>query len=507
LYKNSLYKHSLYKNILAQEQTRGSSICQRHALYYIVESMKKLATHTLGCRLNQFETEKIAARIEPFGFERAGFDEDADLYVINTCTVTHKADATCRQVISNVARRKGDAKLAVVGCYVESDRQRVAELPGVDLVIGNREKGRVTELMAQQWPELFAGHAGADKNKPACVSGVSEFYQRSRAWLKISDGCNQRCSFCIIPTVRGPLRNNHAKNVIADINQLVTAGYHEVVLTGVHIGHFKDPDNGIRSLTDLLKMILAETDVSRLRLSSLEPQVVDDDVISFMTENTQRVCRYLHLPLQSGSDAILGAMRRPYDSARYLEVVTSLKKAIDGITIGGDVIVGFPGESDEDFERTCEVADSGAMDYLHVFTYSDRSGTKASAIEDKCEPKVVAGRHKRLRRISQRRLAEAHVRAVGTTVSAISENYDDESRRWWGVTDNYLRVLLPEGAGGDRGIHTVMAESVVDGNLIGVVHAADEVTVPNAQRLAVEGLLRNSKGQSLRTKRGNPAVS
>ena len=440
--------------------------------------MKKLATHTLGCRLNQFETEKIAAKIEPFGFERAGFDEVADLYVINTCTVTHKADATCRQVISNVARRKGHAKLAVVGCYVESDRQRVAELPGVDLVIGNREKGRVTEMMAQEWPELFAVRPQAENNTPACVSGVSEFYRRSRAWLKISDGCNQRCSFCIIPTVRGPLRNNHAGNVIADINQLVTAGYHEVVLTGVHIGHFKDKDNDVHSLADLLKMILAETDVSRLRLSSLEPQVVDDDIVSFMAENTQRVCRYLHLPLQSGSDAILSAMRRPYDSARYLEVVTSLKKAIDGITIGGDVIVGFPGESAEDFERTCEVADSGAMDYLHVFTYSDRTGTKASAIEEKVDPQVVARRHRRLRQISQRRLAEAHTRTVGTTVSAISENYDDESRRWWGVTDNYLRILLPQGVGGDRVIHAVLAESVVDGNLIGAKRLVNEVTVP-----------------------------
>jgi len=469
------------------------SLPKTEALLYWV-AMKKLATHTLGCRLNQFETEKIAAKIEPFGFERAGFDGSADLYVINTCTVTHKADATCRQMISNVARRKGDAKLVVVGCYVESDRQRVAGLPGVDLVIGNREKARVAELLSQEWPELFSGHRTGDSHAgntntgvtsagvteaPACVSGVSEFYQRSRAWLKISDGCNQRCSFCIIPTVRGPLRNNRSKNVIGDINQLVSAGYHEVVLTGVHIGHFKDPGNGVYSLTDLLKLILAETDISRLRLSSLEPQVVDDDIISFMADNTHRVCRYLHLPLQSGSDAILSAMRRPYDSARYMEVVTSLKRAIADITIGGDVIVGFPGETDDDFARTCEVADSGAMDYLHVFTYSDRSGTKASEIEEKCNPKTVAQRHKRLRRISQNRLAEAHARAVGTMVSAISENFDDESQRWWGVTDNYLRVLLPDGAGGDRVIHDVVADAVVDGRLLGSAPGAGVALSPS----------------------------
>ncbi len=423
--------------------------------------MKKLATHTLGCRLNQFETEKIASRFEAYSFERVEFAESADLYLINTCTVTHKADATCRQMISNVARRKGSAKLVVVGCYVESDRQRVAELPGVDLVIGNREKNRATELMSNQWPELFG-----EKSEPSCVAGVSDFYQRSRAWLKISDGCNQRCSFCIIPTVRGPLRNNSAANVIRDINQLVAAGYHEVVLTGVHIGHFKDSNAGVGSLTDLLKMILAETDLPRLRLSSLEPQVVSDDIVGFISDNPGRVCRYLHLPMQSGSDAVLSAMRRPYDRTRYIEVIENLKSSLPGITIGGDVIVGFPGETDEDFERTCEIADGGSMDYLHVFTYSDRSGTGASAITEKCAPKLVASRHRRLRKISQARLAKAHTAAVGATVSAISENRDDESGRWWGVTDNYLRVLLPEGVGGDRRIHTAFAESCAADHLV-----------------------------------------
>jgi threonylcarbamoyladenosine tRNA methylthiotransferase MtaB len=410
--------------------------------------------------LNQFETEKLASGLYPGGFERAEFSDSADLYLINTCTVTHKADATCRQMISNVARRKGSGKLVVVGCYVESDRQRVAELPGVDLVIGNQEKSRARAIIHRAWPELFS-----ESYDSGCRMGLSDFHNRSRAWLKISDGCNQKCSFCIIPTVRGALRNNSAANVIRDINELATAGYSEVVLTGVHIGHFKDLPSGVSSLVELLQMILSETDLQRLRLSSLEPQVVDEKILSFMSENTRRVCRYLHLPLQSGSDDVLRAMRRPYDSARYLEVIRSLKREIPEITIGGDVIVGFPGETESDFSATADVADSGQMDYLHVFTYSDRDGTNASAMSDKVDPRVIAERHKRLRQISQRRFEAAHRRAIGAELELISESFDSESGRWQGVTDNYLHATLPDGIGGDRVIHQLRATGFLDGRL------------------------------------------
>lgn len=423
--------------------------------------MKKLATHTLGCRLNQFETEKIAASLAPFDFERTEFAEEADLYVINTCTVTHKADATCRQVISNVARRKGSAKLVVVGCYVASEKQTVSNLPGVDLALDNQEKPRIAAILRQKWPEMFE----AKDNGTPC--GVTEFHGHSRAWLKISDGCNQKCSFCIIPSVRGPLRNNSAPNVIRDIQRLVDGGYHEVVLTGVHIGHFKDSKNDVRSLTDLLDLILIETDLKRIRISSLEPQMVDERMIDYFSSHTERLCRHLHLPLQSGSNRVLREMKRPYDREHYLSATRAIKGAVSGMVIGGDVIVGFPGETDEDFERTVEIADSGLMDYLHVFTYSDRSGTRASEMADKCDPRVVANRHRRLREISKRRTLAALRREVGHTVSAISENIDSDTGRYVGVTDNYLKVLLPDGMGGDKRIHDVQAISAKDGALLG----------------------------------------
>ena len=427
--------------------------------------MKKLATHTLGCRLNQFETEKVASALAPFDFERAEFEDQADIYLINTCTVTHKADATCRQVISNVARRKGAAKLVVIGCYVDSDRQAVSRLPGVDLVLGNREKPQIAAILRKKWPEMFESQKYS-LNTDVTTSGVMDFHGHSRAWLKISDGCNQKCSFCIIPSVRGPLRNNSAPNVIRDVQRLVDGGYHEVVLTGVHIGHFKDTVNNVRSLTDLLDLILAETGLARIRISSLEPQMVDERMIDYFAAHTGRLCRHLHLPLQSGSDRILHEMRRPYRREHYLRAIRALKEAVPGIVIGGDVIVGFPGETDGDFERTVEITDSGLMDYLHVFTYSDRSGTRASEMADKCDARVVAERHRRLRKISKHRMCEALRREVGQTIRAISENVDSLTGRYLGVTDNYLKVLLPGGIGGDKSIHEALASSTAEGYLV-----------------------------------------
>ena len=438
--------------------------------------MKRLATHTLGCRLNQFETEKIAEKLGRFRFQRAPFEERADIYLINTCTVTHKADATCRQVISNVARRKGDAKLVVIGCYVESDRETVTALEGVDLVIDNKSKNRTDSILRNKWPEMFQ-----QETDVACESGgVSDFFGRSRAWLKISDGCNQSCAFCIIPTVRGPLRNNSAENVVRDVSRLVNAGYCEVTLTGVHIGHFKDKKANVGSLCDLLKLLLDKTDVSRLRISSLEPQVVDNELIRFMTENRDRICRYLHLPLQSGSNRILGAMRRPYNRERYLEVTELARSEIPKVVIGADVIVGFPGETDEDFEYTKKIAESGALDYLHVFTYSDRSGTKASKLTDKISPQVVSRRHKTLRKISATRMNMALERAIGSELGAISENRDEETSRYWGVTDNYLRLLLPEGIGGDREIHRVRVDGYSNGVLSAVPQNVPELGLSGA---------------------------
>ncbi|MCH9030628.1 MAG: tRNA (N(6)-L-threonylcarbamoyladenosine(37)-C(2))-methylthiotransferase MtaB [candidate division Zixibacteria bacterium] len=435
--------------------------------------MKRLATHTLGCRLNQFETEKIAEKLGRFRFQRAPFEERADIYLINTCTVTHKADATCRQIISNVARRKGDAKLVVVGCYVESDRETVAALEGVDLVIDNKNKSRTDIILRNKWPEMF--EQGTDV---ACENGgVSEFFGRSRAWLKISDGCNQSCAFCIIPTVRGSLRNNSAENVVRDVGRLVNAGYCEVTLTGVHIGHFKDKRAKVGSLCDLLKLLLDKTNVSRLRISSLEPQVVDKELIRFMAENQNRICRYLHLPLQSGSNRILGAMRRPYNRERYLEVTALARSEIPQVVIGADVIVGFPGETEDDFLATDSLVREVQFDNAFTFKYSVRDGTPAVKIREHVPDELAGERLERLigtvREVARRKNANL----VGSTHEVLVEK---EARRG-GLLQSRTRankIVLIEGSAETIGSYRLVRLTGTTGSTFtGVPVAGRELAV------------------------------
>ncbi len=407
--------------------------------------MKTVALETVGCRLNQYETERIAAQLTASGLRRVGINDDADLYIINTCTVTGRASATCRNIISRTARRDVPSVLVVIGCYVDLDPEKIASMNGVDLVIPNPDKDRVTAILRERFPHLFDGAPIA-----SMPTVIDEFHQHNRAWIKISDGCNQRCAYCIIPTVRGALTNRSADEIIAEINMLVEHGYHEVVLTGVHIGKYQYGD--IPSPSALVQAILDKTSLPRVRLSSIEPQEVDDDLTSVMVSGGERVCRHLHIPLQSGSDRILRLMRRPYDRQRYLDLVRRAKERIEHLVIGADIIVGFPGETDDDFADSVAAAQSGLLDYLHAFSYSDRPGTDATSFPDKISPDDIKKRNKILREISQQHYSQALQRAVGSTVGVISEHRADNSRQYWGITDNYLKVLLPPGSGGGREI-------------------------------------------------------
>jgi len=424
--------------------------------------MKKVALETIGCRLNQYETEKIAARIIAQGFERVGFDEDADLYIVNTCTVTGRADASCRNIISRAGRREDNPAVVVVGCYVEADPDKVAHLNGVDLVVNNREKENILDILRQRFPALF----DSAENVPT-PRAIPEFHQHNRAWIKIGDGCNQRCAYCIIPLVRGELTNRPPGEIIDEIDLLHEHGYHEVVLTGVHIGQYKH--DGIESPGGLVRHILRETQIPRIRLSSIEPQEVNDDLVGAMNDGGRRVCRHLHIPLQSGSDRILRIMKRPYDSKRYLDIVANVKNKIDHAVIGADIIVGFPGETDEDFAESIRVADTGLLDYLHVFSYSDRPGTAATEMPDKIGPEVIKERNAILREISKKHYAEALKREIGQTAYLISEHRARRGDHYWGITDNYLKVAIPEGHGGGKEILAMQISGVTESYLNGRV--------------------------------------
>lgn len=420
----------------------------------------RVAFETIGCRLNQYETESMAAQLSLKGFKRVAFEEEADLYIINTCTVTGRADASCRRAISVAARRDGKARVVVVGCLVSATPEEVARLNGVDLIINNRQKDDIVQLLSREWPELFS-----DQREKSPAPLLSEFYQHNRAWVKIGDGCNQNCSYCIVPLVRGRLVNRPPREIIGEIDSLVRSGYREVVLTGVHIGDYYY-DN-ISSLTALLETILRETAVSRIRLSSIEPQEITSELIEFIANNSPRVCRHLHLPLQSGSNRILRLMHRPYTSEKYRDTAKVIKDSIEYVTIGADVIVGFPSESEDDFAQTVALAESGFLDYLHVFSYSDRKGTEASQLAGKLKPFIIKERNETLRKISKASYMKALKRQSGNILGAIAERKSKKGENCWGITDNYLKISMPPSEGDEKEIVPLKVDAIGDGFLVG----------------------------------------
>ena len=428
--------------------------------------MAKIALTTVGCRLNQYETEQIAAELIRRGLDRVAYSEPADLYILNTCTVTGRADADCRNLISRAYRKNPEAVIVVVGCYVVADRERVAELTGVDLVVGNDNKFQLPDLIKEKYPKMFAtGEIGMTDSRvsddlPVLRSKGTSFEPvgRNRAMVKIGDGCDQGCSYCIVPSVRGGLVSYPSLSIIREVRTQVEDGYHEVVLTAVHIGKYCD--DGL-NLAGLAGKILAGTSLARLRFSSLEPNELDNDLLELVSDHP-RICRHLHLPLQSGSDRILQIMRRPYNRRDYLNQIKWVKNANPAVTIGCDLIVGFPGETEKDFAESLEILDSGYIDYAHVFSYSDRPGTPASEMPDKVDHQIIKERNLRARDISRKVRIRQMYNRVGDVLAVISEGKADCDGKHWGITDNYLKVKLPPGTGGGKAIINIKAARLIE---------------------------------------------
>ena len=406
-----------------------------------ISTRKKVICHTFGCRLNQYETEKMAAELRPFGFDRVSEAESADLYLINTCTVTHRADRDCRNYIRKAAQNNPNARIVVAGCYVDYDPNNVAAIEGVDAVVLNAEKDAIAKILPTRIPDLFNDEP--DKN---CSTMVTDFFERNRAWLKISDGCNQWCSFCIIPKVRGRLRHRPVSEIISEINELVEHGYKEIVLTGVNIGYYYDRVGQLRAknLAELCRLIFVHTDLYRLRLSSIESQTIGPDLLEVYASANGRFCRHFHIPMQSGSSRILELMQRPYDRDAYVRRLELVKQAKPNTIIGGDVIVGFPGETEEDFAETKSLAESGLLDYLHVFSYSDRQGTIADGISKKVDPFIIRKRSAQLNDVSNKIRKLAHERQIGQVLEVIPQHKSNPEGDRWGVADNFLKVKVPD---------------------------------------------------------------
>ena len=378
----------------------------------------RVAFTTLGCRLNQFETEGMARAVrvsldQPEAI--VDFDAEADVYVINSCTVTARAEQKCRQLARGIKRRHPQAKVMVVGCYAQLRGADLLAAPEVDAVLGNEEKRALPEYLERVRSERFAAVGRFARGLPMAEEWIDEFGDHARATVKVQEGCNLRCTFCAIWKARGPSRSRPPRHVVEQVQRLAARGYEEVVLAGVHLGHYGRDLTPSSSLHDLLDMLLEVVDPAvRIRLSSIDPSEVDASMVQRLVDDP-RLCRYLHLPLQSGSNNTLRAMRRAYGVEYYAALVEQVAQADPLFGVGADIIVGFPGETDDDFEATYDLLRRLPVTFFHVFPYSDRPGTSASLMAGKVPRRVVNERSARLRELGDRKKAsflQAHVGGV-----------------------------------------------------------------------------------------------
>lgn len=400
---------------------------------------KKIAFHTLGCKLNFAETSTIARSVPPELFTRVNPDEEADIYVINTCSVTDAADRKCRQAIKKFIHRSPGAFIAVVGCYAQLQPQDIANIPGVDLVLGSNEKFDIskflTELSKKKRPEVHS----------EIISGEDPFHtswsmgDRTRSFLKIQDGCDYGCSYCTIPMARGKSRNPSISIIADEARKIAENGIREIVLTGVNTGDFGKTTG--ESFTDLLGRLVETDGIERIRLSSVEPNLLTDELIGFVSEN-RKMLPHFHIPLQSGSDRILRLMRRRYRRELFADRVYRIKESMPLAGIGADIIAGFPGETDEDFEDAAGFIDSLPVTYLHVFPYSERPGTPAESMDPKVDPGIRDKRRKVLSKIGEIKHMEFQNINTGTENEVLFEK-EKYHGLLSGFTGNYLRVESP----------------------------------------------------------------
>jgi threonylcarbamoyladenosine tRNA methylthiotransferase MtaB len=408
-----------------------------------------VALSTLGCRLNQVESQEMGALLERHGFRVVPAGEAAQVHVVNTCTVTGRADFSDRQLIRRVGRENAHGFLVVTGCYAQTDPAAVAAIPGVDLVVGNQEKYRLPELLGslvkRARPTIAVGDIGAARHVP--VAPFARMSGRSRAFVKIQDGCQHRCAFCIVPAARGGSRSQEPKVVLDQVRARTEAGYLDITLTGVDIGHYGWDLYPRTTLAALVRNLAEVAGLRWLRLSSVLPSYFTPELIDAVT-TPPVVAPHLHLPLQSGSDRVLRLMRRPYHTRMYRDLVDRLAGAIPGLGLGADLIVGHPGEADEDFEATMRFVESLPFSYLHVFSYSDRRGTEAARRPDHVAPAVIRERSRRLRRLGSEKSGAFRRGLVGARREAlVLEARDRQTGLLSGLTSNYVEVLF---AGPDR---------------------------------------------------------
>ncbi len=394
----------------------------------------RIAITTLGCKINQYETDLMRQDFVSRGNIIVPFDAEADVYVVNTCTVTAKSDYQCRQAIRSAVRRGKDAKVVVTGCYASTRPEEIRKISGVDLIIGNANKAAIPE-------HIMKTDSVSDRAVPSTlISPAKALYGRTRGFLKIQDGCNNRCSYCVVPLARGSSQSADPVRVIDAFERMVQTGCPEIVLTGIHIGTYgADLENG-PDLTGLLRELMNRRRGSRLRLSSIEPKEITEGMIDMLG---QGLCRHLHIPLQSGDDAILASMNRDYTASFYRELLLHIEQKVPDVALGADVIVGYPGEGDAEFQNTVNLVEESPLTHLHVFSYSPRLGTPAADMEAQIPEPVKKSRSETLRRLGRKKNFDFRKNKLWSELKVVVEDkIDADTGFYTGLTDNYIRVCI-----------------------------------------------------------------
>ncbi|ABO51002.1 RNA modification enzyme, MiaB family [Desulforamulus reducens MI-1] len=423
---------------------------------------KSAAIYTLGCKVNQYESSAIADLFRQAGYEIVDFEQHADAYVINTCTVTHMGDRKSRQIIRRASKQNPAAVITVTGCYAQTSPGEVLEIPGVDLVVGTKDKSRIVQLVEAYSRGKGPVNAVDDIMQTDCFEElpVPTEQGKTRAFLKIQEGCNSFCAYCIIPYARGPVRSRLPENVLSSAEELIQQGFQEIVLTGIHIGAYgqdftgKDIDLGW-----LVERLAKLPGLTRLRLGSVEPHDINNALIKAVSEHPN-VCRHLHIPLQSGDDEILALMGRRYNTQQFTDLIHKINQIMPGIAITSDIIVGFPGETQEHFQNTLKTVERSGFAGIHVFKYSPRKGTPAAEMTDQVAPQDKEERSKSLIELGNRLAHQFAQQQVGKELKVLVEQpYEKDPNLLEGHTDTYLKVLFP----GDTGLKGQMVRVHIQG--------------------------------------------
>jgi threonylcarbamoyladenosine tRNA methylthiotransferase MtaB len=412
---------------------------------------KTVAFHTLGCKLNYSETSAIARQFEDAGYSAIKFQEGANIYVINTCSVTDFADRKCRKVVRQALRHSPDAYIVVTGCYAQLKPTEISEIPGVDLVLGAAEKFNILNYIDELSKAPGKGMVNAGEIKAAHHFNSSfSFGDRTRSFLKVQDGCDYKCTFCTIPLARGKSRSDRVENVVANAQKIAQLGVKEVVLTGVNIGDFgiekpnleeKGSSKKVATFLDLIKELDKVEGIERFRISSIEPNLLTDEIIEFVAQS-KRFVPHFHIPLQSGNNKQLKMMRRRYKRELYADRVTKIKAMMPHCCIGVDVIVGFPGETKEDFLESYRFINELDISYLHVFTYSERPNTPANEMDNQVPMHVRRERNEMLRILSEKKKRHFYSQYIGQERKVLFEIHKNKALMS-GFTDNYLKIEMP----------------------------------------------------------------